>query len=634
MLSLLLLSLAAEGLSPRQATLDVQDYLESKLPKLPSFEKPEQWTAYADRLRKEILDKVVFRGEARSWRDAPTRVVQGEKLRATGCKVQQLRYEILPGMWIPALLYTPEKPSARMPVMLAVNGHEPAGNGADYKQVRCLNLARRGLIVLSVEWFGMGELRTPTNNHGCLNQIDLCGTSGLSPFYLSMSKGIDVLLAQPGADASRVAVSGLSGGGWQTIFISSLDTRVTLANPVAGYSPFKVKIRDHLKDLGDSEQTPCDFGTLADYTHLTCLRAPRPTLLTYNAKDACCFTAGYALPPLLDAARPVYKLLGKVENLRSHINSDPGTHNFGKDNRQQLYRAVGDYFFPGDKTFSADEIDVKADLLKADEYRMKMPEDNLTLNGLALQLAKSLPQESKLDAKTMAPRREAVRQVLRLPTLKVTKETTTYLRLSDKWSVPVRITETPGATKTALVLNDAGFAADKTTAPRLAKEGYRVIEMDPWYFGGCKMTSHDYLFALQLGCFGDRPLGLQAAQVNAVAAWAKGGVQVVAVGPRTSLIALCAAAVDEKAIGSLELHGSWASLREVLEANRTMQQMPEVFCFGLLEKADILHLAALVAPRKVTFREITKRHESELRALEGLYRRLGQAHNPLGEPRK
>jgi dienelactone hydrolase len=633
MLSLILLSLAAEGLSPRQATLDVQDHLESKLPKLPTFETPEQWTAYAERLRKEILDKVVFRGEARSWRDTPPRVVIGDKLRGTGCKVQQLRYEILPRMWIPALLYTPEKLSAKMPVMLAVNGHDPAGNGADYKQIRCLNLARRGLIVLSVEWFGMGQLRSPTNNHGCLNQIDLCGTSGLSPFYLSMSKGIDVLLAQPGADASRVAVSGLSGGGWQTIFISSLDPRVTLANPVAGYSPFKVKIRDHLKDLGDSEQTPCDFGTLADYTHLTCLRAPRPTLLTYNDKDACCFTAGHALPPLLDAARPVYKLLGKPANLRSHINSDPGTHNFGKDNRQQLYRAVGDYFFPGDKTFSADEIEVKADLLKADEYRMKMPEDNLTLNGLAVKLAKSLPREGKLDAETTAPRRQAVRAVLRLPTLKVSKETATHLRLSNKWSVPVRITETPGATKTALVLNDAGYAADKLTAPRLAKEGYRVIEMDPWYFGACKMISHDYLFALQLGCFGDRPLGLQAAQVNTVAAWAKGGVHVVAVGPRTSLIALCAAAVDEKAIGSLELQGCWATLREVLEANRTMQQMPEVFCFGLLQQADILQLTALVAPRKVTFREVTKRHETELGPLEGLYRQLGHAHNPLGESR-
>lgn len=604
MLAILVMLFTAEGVSPRQATLDVQEHIESKLPKLPTFDTPEQWAKYADQLRTEILDKIVFRGEAAKWRTFASKPVFGETMTAEGCTVQKLRYEILPGMWIPALLYTPLKPTAKMPVMLAVNGHDRDGKAADYKQIRCLNLARRGFIVLNVEWFGMGQLRQAGNNHGSLNQIDLCGSSGLAPFYLSMSKGIDLLLTRPGADPDRVAVSGLSGGGWQTITISSLDTRVTLANPVAGYSPFKVKIRDHLKDLGDSEQTPCDLGTLADYLHLTCLRAPRPTLLTYNDKDACCFTAGYALPPLLDAARPVYKLLGKPDNLRSYVNSDPGTHNYGKDNRQALYRAIGDYFFPGDKAFSADEIDVTADVKKAEALEVEVPKDNLTLNDLALKLAKELPRSGAT--------REKVRDVLRLPSLKVTKIGEGFVRLSDKWTVPVRITETEKSTKTALVLNDAGFGADKVTAKRLASEGYRVVEMDPWYFGGSKTTSHDYLFALLLGCVGDRPLGLQVAEVNALANWAKGNVHVVAVGPRTSLIALAASAVDEKAIGSVEVIGSRATLKEVLEENRVMQQVPEVFCFGLLELADIKQLVTLTGPRPVTFVDPGERHTKEL----------------------
>ena len=130
------------------------------------------------------------------------------------------------------------------------------------------------MLALNVEWLGMGQLSGDGFKHYKMNQLDLCGTSGLAPFYLSMSRGLDLLLSLDHADPTRVAVAGLSGGGWQTILISSLDTRVTLANPVAGYSSFITRAH-HTKDLGDSEQTPSDFGAIADYTHLTMLLAPR-----------------------------------------------------------------------------------------------------------------------------------------------------------------------------------------------------------------------------------------------------------------------------------------------------------------------------------------------------------------------
>src|SRR5665213_3503263 len=108
----------------------------------------------------------------------------------------------------------------------------------------------------------MGQLHTDDFAHSRMNQLDLCGVSGLAPFYLEMSRGLDLLLALPYADEKRVAVSGLSGGGWQTITISSLDRRVTLCNPVAGYSSFRTRSR-FPTDLGDSEQTPNDLATVA-----------------------------------------------------------------------------------------------------------------------------------------------------------------------------------------------------------------------------------------------------------------------------------------------------------------------------------------------------------------------------------
>ena len=155
-------------------------------------------------------------------------------------------------------------------------------------------------------------------------------------------------------DPERVAVTGLSGGGWQTIVISSLDTRVKLSSPVAGYSSFRTRAWQP-KDLGDSEQTPSDLGTICDYTHLTAMVAPRPLLLQYNSKDNCCFESGYVLPLLLDAALPVYRVLGKDYAIRWHVNDDPGTHNYERDNREAFYRMVRDFFLP-DAKFDATEI--------------------------------------------------------------------------------------------------------------------------------------------------------------------------------------------------------------------------------------------------------------------------------------
>jgi dienelactone hydrolase len=595
-------------ITPRTSLLELQDHLEARLPKLPKFETAAAWEKYATKLRREVLDRVVLRGEAKKWAAAKLQVKElGTMAGGAGYRIRKLRYEAVPGIWIPALLYVPDKLSGKVPVMLAVNGHDRNGKAAKYKQVRCINLAKRGMLVLNVEWFGMGQLRLPGNQHGCMNQLDLCGTSGLAPFYLAMSRGLDVLLAQDHADPARVAVSGLSGGGWQTIVISSLDPRVTLANPVAGYSGFKIRLRDHFKDLGDSEQTPVDLATLADYTHLTALRAPRPTLLTYNAKDECCFEAGYALPPLLGAAGPVFKLFGKEKVLRSHVNHDPGTHNFEKDNRQALYRMVGDFFFAGEK-FDPKEIPCDKEVKTAAELEVELPKDNATFNSLTQALAKDLPR-GKAD-------RQALRDIVKAEDLAVeateaarteakgTRAVFWKLRLGKKWTVPAVELSRGKPEKTTIVLHDKGRKEATAEVEKLLKAGRRVLAVDVFYFGESRLEKHDWLFALLVSAVGDRPLGIEASQVAALARWSRdehksGPVEVLAAGPRLSLVALVAAALEEKAIAGLDLEGCPASLKEVIEKNRTVNQVPEVFCFGLLERFDVKQLIDLVEPRKV-----------------------------------
>ena len=294
-------------LAPNQPLIEVQVYTAAHVKSMPSVGTAAQWEQVSEQIRSEVLDKVVLQGEAKHWRDSKTRVEWLETLTGPGYRVKKLRYEAIPGLWIPALLYEPEKLSGKVPAVLNVNGHEGTGMSTGYIQLRCINLAKRGILALNFEWFGMGQLQTENFHHYRMNQIDLTGTSGVALHYLAQTRAIDLLLAHPNADPQRLAVTGLSGGGWQTIFISSLDKRVKLANSVAGYSSFVTRSQFPDLDLGDSEQTPVDLASVADYTTLTAMLAPRRLLITNNALDSCCFRGDYANSPLIWAARPILR---------------------------------------------------------------------------------------------------------------------------------------------------------------------------------------------------------------------------------------------------------------------------------------------------------------------------------------
>jgi dienelactone hydrolase len=652
--------LARPVIGPRHSVHEVIEYCDARIPAVPVPKDAKEWEAYSAKVRADVLANVVFRGEAARWRDYRGKVEKLGPLPAgEGYRLTKLRYEALPGLWIPALLYEPAKLEGKVPVVLNVNGHEGIGKAAPYKQVRCVNLARKGLIALNVEWLGMGQLRSDGFSHARMNQLDLCGTSGLAPFYLNMTRGLDVLLAHPHADPKRVAVTGLSGGGWQTIIVSSLDTRVTLSNPVAGYSSFRTRAR-HPKDLGDSEQTPTDLAVYADYATLTAMMAPRPTLLTNNATDNCCFEAGYTLPPLLRAAGPIFQVFGKPGHLRTHVNHDPGDHNYGKDNREAFYRMVGDFFFDG--KFDAKEIPSDDEAKKPAELMIDLPVGNRSFNVLALELSERLPETPAPPSdraaleKWQANLRTKLRDVVRWREFAVKPEPqgsesagdvrVTYrrLRIGTDWTVPA-VELVRGKPKgTAMLVADEGRGNVAARADELLKAGYRVVAVDPLNVGEAKMIhpggdarepkfGHDDLYAMLLATVGDRLLGLQASQLAAVARWASaefgGPVMLVGVGPRVSLAVLVAAALEEKAIGSVEVTGERGSLKEVIEENRSYQQMPEVFCLGLLEAVDLKHLAALSAPRPVRVVHASERAKAEFAVLKAVYAAFEKEFDPL-----
>ncbi len=646
-------------LAPDQTLAEVQKFAAACIPPLPAPASVAEWEAAAKILREQTLINTVYRGKAKAWRETPLTVEWLETIPGgPGYRIKKLRYEAVPGMWIPALLYEPEKMTGKVPVFLNVNGHDAVGKAAEYKQMRCINQAKRGIMALNVEWFGMGQLRSDGFAHGRMNQLDLCGTSGLAPFYLSMKKGLDLLLSLENADPARVGVAGLSGGGWQTIVISALDPRVTLSNPVAGYSSFITRGKN-FSDLGDSEQTPVDLAETADYSHLTALMAPRPTLLTYNLNDNCCFKADHALPPLLDAGRPFFQLYGKNDNLRYHVNAEPGDHNFQKENREALYQMIGLHFFGGDKSFDPTEIPSEKELKTADDLRVEVPETNADFHTLAIDIAGSLPLEAGLpDA---LPDVEEFQSTRRQKLAVTVRHSTTYrvhqaespdeeiksgikavywklkigaLKDAPDWTVAV-VELTRGEAKTTVIVTaDAGRAAAAEAIVKHLDAGQRVLAVDPFYFGESKLGGRDYLFGLLVSAVGRRPLGIQADELINVARWSieqhqTGPVTIAAYGPRSSLYSLVAAALDKTSIAGAVLHESYGSLKEVLEQNCNVSEAPELFTFGLLQDFDIRSLSALVAPRPVVFAEASERVRQEMVGLKEFYKLLGKDFDPF-----
>src|SRR5437773_12163254 len=62
--------LSKEIVGPRQARLDVEEFVRQRVPRMPKLTTAEAWDKEAARIRADVLDKVIFRGEAARWRKA------------------------------------------------------------------------------------------------------------------------------------------------------------------------------------------------------------------------------------------------------------------------------------------------------------------------------------------------------------------------------------------------------------------------------------------------------------------------------------------------------------------------------------------------------------------------------------
>ncbi len=608
--------LKEELLAPAVALHELRSHIVARVPKPPAPRSAAEWTDAAKTLRQKLVSDVVFHGWPAEWVSAPPRFEETGVIEAAGYRIRKLRYEIVPGFVSAALLYEPTGPAARRPAILNVNGHVgPPGKTVEYKQKRCITFAKNGIVALNLEWMAFGELSAKGNSHWYAPHLDLVGANGVGLFYLAMRKGLDYLYEHPGVDRERIGMTGLSGGGWQTIVLSALDERVRATVPVAGFNGMAAKaVARAYGDTGDPEQSPTDLFETADYTHLAALLAPRPALLAFNAEDDCCFRAGMVKPAIEPNARAVYELYGKGGELLWHENRDPGTHNYQLDNREQAYRFFSRAFKLA--PIGTDSPDAAAEVRPYDELVVGLPEGNLTILDLARKLASGRSRSSEPSDAARSRLARVVRQKpasvasawLMASTKHAGVETASYLiQTSDGLGVSAvwmkGLTSRPDAPATIL-LHDGGRAQSAAAAVERVNRGEQVLAVDLAFVGESWSDRETRRLLQNLTGLGERPVGLQAAELVAVARWlaARSGpapLRLETSGIRSQLAALVAAALEPRLFTEIVVRDGMTSLGEALEKPVEYMDAPELFCLDLYKEFDVSSLAALAAPTRV-----------------------------------
>lgn len=592
----------------------MMDYYTEKLPRLKFPKTPAEWGERTARIRRELLEEVYLKGHQKGVLEAPP-VVQWRGVIETGkgYRIRKLRYEGYPGMWVPALLYEPTDLKGKVPAVLNPNGHHRGGKAMDYKQARCINLARRGMLALNTEFVGMGELQGAAF-HMQQAHIDLCGVAGVGVMYLAMKRGLDVLLSHRNTDPERVAMTGLSGGGWQTAVLSALDERIRAVVPISGHSPIWHRATKRWQDHGDLEQTPVDLCTVADYDTLTAMFAPRPSLLAFSVNDSI-FRPEFMRPALYNPAKKVYRLLGVENRIGFYANHDPGTHNYERDLREQFYKFLKKVW---DLDIPVEDIPCEDEIRSEWELSVGLPPDNPTFLSIASRLAGRLPRR-RSSLKTRAQDRKRLTKVLHLPgAYKVEDDVVGRTRLAGgvevkhhalsvgRWSVPVTEFRGKGSGQPALIASDGGRAGLAASVQNALSAGKRVFAADLFASGEQIIANgaYHYLFMECVAAGGDRPLGIRTAQMLALLKWVRSyckrdSTDVVALGLSMGVSALCAAALRPRGIGTVRLNSVPDTLRRLMDWSVNYVQDPVVFCFGLLEQFDIQDLVILSDPVEI-----------------------------------
>jgi len=292
----------------------------------------ESWEKRAAAIRHGILEG------AGLWplpERMPPAAIRHSEQKQAGYTVENVALETAPGFYLCGNLYLPEK-HEKMPVVLCTHGHgakDPLTHGrfTETMQKRSGALARMGCAVFAYEMVGYGESAIAGWKHG------VSGQELRLQLWNSM-RALDFMLTLPGVDATRVGVTGESGGGTQAFLLAAVDARVSVSVPCVQVSSWFYG------------GCACESGLpihvrpdhVANNAEIAAVMAPKPLLVISDGKDWTQNVPELELPHL----KRIYAFFGKEDAVENAHFADEG-HDYGPSKRASMYRFV-------EKTFALD----------------------------------------------------------------------------------------------------------------------------------------------------------------------------------------------------------------------------------------------------------------------------------------
>ena len=256
-------------------------------------------------------------------------------LHRDGYDIERLTFQSRPGVRVTANLYRPSDSGRRHPGVLCVHGHWAWARIDPVVQTRCIGLAKLGYVCLCVDAFGSGERAVepgPGTYHGGLIGASLwpAGVPLIGLQVYDNRRAVDYLISRPEVDGGKLAITGASGGGNQSLYAGATDDRLTAVVPVCGIGTYESYLAAACC-ICEVNPRGLAYATTGD---LLAMMAPRALLVINATRDAPQFSVKEAAKSVAYASER-FRLLARADAIRQ-VAFESG-HDYNRPMREAMY---------------------------------------------------------------------------------------------------------------------------------------------------------------------------------------------------------------------------------------------------------------------------------------------------------